>query len=253
MTKTISPPTNCPSCNSILEWINDQLFCKNDKCPAKSSKLVEHFAKTLKIKGLGPKTVEKLSLDSINKIYQIDFNYIEKRLGSSKLAEKLVNEIEKSKDTGLQTLLPAFSIPLFGRSAAEKLCSKIQFLSEIDHNKCREAGQGRKVTDNLIEWLVMTFNGYADLPFSWKTENYRWVAEEDLELVKGTVCISGKLSSYKTKALAKEMLLQNGYIVKDNLTKDVTILVNESGIESAKTKKAQQNNITIINNINDLI
>ena len=165
----------------------------------------------------------------------------------------MVNEIEKSNDTGLQTLLPAFSIPLFGRSAAEKLCSKIEFLHEIDHNKCREAGLGRKVTDNLIEWLVMTFNGYADLPFSWKTENYRWVAEEDLELVKGTVCISGKLSSYKTKALAKEMLLQNGYIVKDNLTKDVTILVNESGIESAKTKKAQQNNITIINNINDLI
>ena len=253
MTKTISPPTNCPSCNSILEWTNDQLFCKNDNCPAKSSKLVEHFAKTLKIKGLGPKTVEKLSLDSINKIYDIDFSYIEKRLGSSKLAEKLVNEIEKSKDTGLQTLLPAFSIPLFGRSAAEKLCSKIQFLSEIDHNKCKEAGLGQKVTDNLIEWLVMTFNGYADLPFSWKTENYRWVAEEDLELVKGIVCISGKLSSYKTKALAKEMLLQNGYIVKDNLTKDVTILVNESGIESAKTKKAQQNNITIINNINDLI
>ena len=31
------------------------------------------------------------------------------------------------------------------------------------------------------------------------------------------------------------------------------ILVNESGIESAKTKKAQNNNITIINNINELI
>ena len=86
MTKTISPPTNCPSCHSILEWTNDQLFCKNDNCPAKSSKLVEHFAKTLKIKGLGPKTVEKLSLDSINKIYDIAFSYIEKRLGSSKLA-----------------------------------------------------------------------------------------------------------------------------------------------------------------------
>ena len=35
------------------------------------------------------------------------------------------------------------------------------------------------------------------------------------------------------------MLLQNGYIVKANLTKDVTILVNESGLASAKTKKAQ--------------
>lgn len=253
MTKTIVPPTNCPSCNSILDWINDQLFCMNDTCSAKNSKQVEHFAKALKIKGLGPKTVEKLDLDSINKIYDIDFNYIEKQLGSSKLAEKLVNEIEKSKSSSLQTLLPAFSIPLFGRSAAEKLCSKIEYLSEINHDVCKEAGLGQKVTDNLMEWLIMTFNQYADLPFSWKVENYRWVAEEDLELVKGTVCISGKLNSFKTKALATEKLQEAGYVVKSSLTKDVTILVNESGIESAKTKKAIQNNIKIINNLNEII
>jgi len=41
--------------------------------------------------------------------------------------------------------------------------------------------------------------------------------------------------------------------VKSNFTKDVNILVNESGIETAKTKKAHDNNITVINNITTLI
>ena len=49
----IVPPTSCPTCASVLELVNDQLFCRNKLCPAQSAKRVEHFAKTLKIKGLG--------------------------------------------------------------------------------------------------------------------------------------------------------------------------------------------------------
>ena len=55
-------PTHCPACNSVLDIVNDQLFCRNPDCPAKSSKRIEHFAKTLKIKGLGKATIEKLDL-----------------------------------------------------------------------------------------------------------------------------------------------------------------------------------------------
>ena len=53
----ILPPTQCPSCDSVLEWVNDQLFCRNRACPAQNSKAVEHFAKTIKIKGLGPAAI----------------------------------------------------------------------------------------------------------------------------------------------------------------------------------------------------
>ena len=70
---------------------------------------------------------------------------------------------------------------------------------------------------------------------------------------KGVVCISGKLTSYKTKAQATEILKQNGYEVKGSLTRDVTILVNESGIESAKTKQARDKGITIITNLLDFL
>ena len=60
--KEIIPPTNCPSCNDELVWEKDQLFCHNTKCSGKTSKKIEHFASTLKIKGLGPRTVDKLQL-----------------------------------------------------------------------------------------------------------------------------------------------------------------------------------------------
>ena len=39
-------PTHCPACNSELDVVNDQLFCRNPDCPAKSSKRIEHFVKT---------------------------------------------------------------------------------------------------------------------------------------------------------------------------------------------------------------
>jgi NAD-dependent DNA ligase len=66
------------------------------------------------------------------------------------------------------------------------------------------------------------------------------------------VCISGKLKSYKTKAQATEYLEKLGYLVKSSLTKDVNILVNESGIESAKTRTAQERGVKIITNLNEI-
>ena len=67
------------------------------------------------------------------------------------------------------------------------------------------------------------------------------------------VCISGKLKSFKTKADATQVLEDFGYEVKSSLTKDVTILVNESGVESLKTKKARENGVTIVTNLFDFI
>jgi len=85
------------------------------------------------------------------------------------------------------------------------------------------------------------------LPFSFKFEK-----PQTTTLTHGVVCISGKLTSYKSKAEAHTVLLGLGYAVKPSLTKDVTILVNESGIESAKTKKARASGVQIITNLLEL-
>ena len=69
--REIVPPTNCPACNSELEFVNDQLFCLEYSCSAKSAKRLEHFAKTLKIKGLGPSTIDRLGLFDYDDIYSL--------------------------------------------------------------------------------------------------------------------------------------------------------------------------------------
>ena len=149
MKQAIQIPDVCPSCGTSLELINDQLFCNNPSCPAKNSKIVEGFTKTLRIKGLGPKTINKLDLEYIEDIYSLTEEFIEERLGSEKIAKKLIHEIGISKNANLQDLLPAFAIPLFGSTASQKLCNTINHIDELTEKRCSEAGLGPKVTTNI--------------------------------------------------------------------------------------------------------
>ena len=242
-------PTHCPACNSELDVVNDQLFCRNPDCPAKSSKRIEHFVKTLSIKGLGKATIEKLDLQDYHEVYSFTEEEIIALLDSERLGAKLFAEIENSKSADLTTLLPAFSIPLIWRSASNKLTKKVSNISEITYEKCIDSGLGPKAASNLTKWLDEVFypNEYDDLPFSFSCEKPK------VSYTKGVVCITGKLKSYPTYAAAQKVLQNYGFETKDNLTKEVTILLNESGIESAKTNKAQSMGITIYDNIKQLI
>ncbi len=72
MKTKIEIPQHCPSCASTLERVKDQIFCRNSSCNAKSVKQVQHYAKIARIKGLGLKTIEKLELDKISDIYDLN-------------------------------------------------------------------------------------------------------------------------------------------------------------------------------------
>ena len=247
MTK-IEAPNNCPSCNSVLEEVNYLLYCRNPSCGEKALKLIEHFAKTLKIKGLGPATIKKLELTGLEELYILDVDQIAEALNSVRLAVKLIGELERSKDAPLNVLLPAFSIPLIGKSATEKLSKVCKDIEEIDYDLCRSAGLGDKASTNLCNWVENEFYQVSLLPFSFEFDT-----PSAVQKVKGVVCISGKLKSFKSKAEANNMLESLGYLTKSSLTKDVTLLVNESGVESAKTKKARDSGVQIINNLLDFI
>ena len=247
---TITPPTNCPCCDSILELVNEQLFCRNTKCPAQWTKKLESFSSTLKIKGLGPSTISKLGVESLPELYELTVSEIQNRIHSEKLAEKLFDELEKSKSSKLVDVLPAFSIPLIGRSASQKLCDTISNIEDISENSCTEAGIGPKASANLVNFMETEFypNRYKDtLPFNWNNKINK------KKEVTGVVCISGKLKSYPTKAHATKVLEQYGFVVKSSLTKECTHLINESGIESAKTQTARDRCVIIISNIKHLI
>ena len=240
----INPPTHCPSCRSTLVWVKDQLYCRSSDCPAQSSKQVEHFAKTLKIKGLGPSTILKLDLVSISDIYDMPLEFLVEELGE-KTATKLFEEIQRSLTEPLNTVLPAFGVPLIGKTATEKLSKIVVDIFEINDYTCKEAGIGPKATENLIAWIRDSFPNYVDIPFSYE------FSKDTRPTGSGVVCISGKLKSYPTKAAAAAVLEGLGYTVKDSLTKDVTILVNESGKETAKTIKAAADGVLIITNLKE--
>lgn len=246
---SIQAPTHCPCCESELVWINHLLYCQNPTCGSQAQKKLEHFAKTLKIKGLGPSSIEKLGIYGIEDVYQLSQERIAECLSSEKLAEKLYAEIQNSKAASLNLVLPAFSIPLIGKTATEKLSKVCNHITEINEETCEKAGLGPKATANLLDWLVRDFYSYYDglLPFDFKFTQTTPVAAQ------GTVCISGKLKSFKTKAEATTALKAAGFDVKSSLTKEVTILINESGIESSKTQKARESGVTIVTNLTQFL
>jgi len=232
-------------------WENHLLYCRNTSCAAQSSKKVEHFAKTLKIKGLGPASIEKLGLTDIDEIYSLSLQSATELLGSEKLAEKLLSEIQNSVKAPLENVLPGFSIPLIGKTASQKLSTICKDITDITRDNCKAAGIGPKATENLMAWLENDFYCFYDgcLPFDFKFSNKATKQVSN----KGVVCISGKLKSFKTKAEATAALTNAGYEVKSSLTKQVTILVNESGIESSKTKQARDAGVIIVTDLNSIL
>jgi len=244
----IEEPTECPSCHYPLEKVNDQLFCRGLACPAQIAKKLEHFAKVLGIKGLGPKTIEKLRLQELTELFYLDSEEVSKILGV-KIATKLLDEIERAKRSDLPTVLESFSIPLFGNTAAKKLCTIVSSIEEISHETCKQAGLGDKVTQNLINWLETDYNELKEfLPFTFSSNT-----RETVNTNAKTVCITGKLKSYKKKADAAGILAAVGYTLVDSVTKSLDYLIDEGDSSSSKREKAVQYGITIITDLNDLL
>ena len=246
MFQSIFAPSHCPSCDSELVWENDLLYCRSPICGEQAYKSVEHFAKTMKIKGLGPASIRKLGWTCPSEIYTSTEESILASLGSEAVTTKLMSEILNSFDAPLERLLPAFGIPLIGNTATRKLSETVSHITEINADTCERAGLGPKATHNLLTWLEENLRFYQEhIPCTWYFSD-----KPSYPVVnKGTVCITGRLKSFKTKAEATEALNNAGYEVKSSLTKQVTHLVNEGGAESAKTRQARDTGVTIVNDL----
>lgn len=241
-------PDTCPCCEYKLDKVNDQLFCRNTACPAQLNKKLEHFAKTLGIKGLGTKSVEKLNIQDITELFYLDRNSVVSALNSEKLADKLLNEIEKAKNADLDTVLASFSIPLIGSTASAKVASVVTHIEEINTETCKKAGLGEKASSNLLAWLATEYLELKEfLPFTFRASSG---TNSD---IKGTICITGKLKSFKTKTEAAKILEELGYKVTETVSKTTLFVVDEENKGSTKRKKADEYGIQIINNLIDFI
>lgn len=243
----ISAPSNCPSCDSALELVKDQLFCRSNKCPAKVGKQLEHYCKTMKIKGMGPKTLEKLGIVSITELYELTEEDLVDTLGE-KIGKKLYIEIEKSKIKDFPTFLAAFSIPLIGTTAASKLGTVINNISNITPTSAKGAGLGDKATESLWSWIEQSwYLEFINLPViqTNKIVATRTDVEKLVDADCITVVITGKLNDFKNRTEAKAYLEGLGFSVTSSVTKKTNYLIDEAERASSSRSKAESYGISI--------
>lgn len=241
----IQIPKNCPCCSYTLELVNDQLFCRNGACSAQLNKKLEHFCKALSLKGFGTRTIEKLNLSDITELFSLTLPQVTEAIGSEKVAVKLLDEIDRVVGADLATLLPSFSIPLIGQTAAKKIAAVVASVDEITEATCRQAGLGEKATANLVQFVQYELPEMREfLPFSFaSTKQSAASADQCL------VCITGKLKTFKTKAAATAALTAAGFVVTETVTQKTAYLVDEENKSSTKRIKADGLGIQIIHNL----
>ena len=233
---------DCPSCSSLLVRIKDQLFCRNTDCEAQNSKRVFNFTKKAKIKGFGEKTLEKLEIVSIPDLYSLGEDDLVSVMGE-KMGVKLLAELEASRTMPLATFLSALSIPLIGRSAADKLVNVISSVEDINLETCKEAGLGGKATTSLVNWIKSEYPNYSsvllDLSVEEKTEN-SVILDANI-----TVCCTGKIKGHTRNSLS-ELMASLGVKVGSSVTGNTQYLICEEYKGSSKEKKAESLEIEII-------
>jgi len=237
----IEIPTECPSCGSKLERVKDQLICRNKDCPAQSDKKLGHFAKALKIKGLGEKTIEKLELSGYEDLFTLEDNPNKDKIGEKNL-KKLVDQIALLNTEGVYVgdLLTAFSIPLAGKATCYKLSDYLKDINDISFYTCKDAGLGDKAATNIVEWWVENSELVSNLPIMIQ---YRYEDEKRGAMLK--VCISGKIPGFTKNTLAT-YLASKGVDVTSSVSRKIDYLIADSeDSNSTKAKKAQSLGIPI--------
>jgi NAD-dependent DNA ligase len=155
---------------------------------------------------------------------------------------------EQQKEIAFRRLHDEMWKPLCRRLRMVEGCDE-QLSKEITQETCKQAGLGEKVTSNLLNWINLEYPEMKEfLPFSFKSSKVKPSNADN-----PTVCITGKLTSFKTKAEATKVLEAAGLIVVESVTKTLKYLIDEEDKGSTKRKKAEEYGVTIVTNLKDFV
>ena len=220
-----------------LRKVGPKLFV-TDVSQHSTIKLLEHFVKTLEIKGLGPASASKMGLEHPADIYQKDDW---RSLGAN--GQKVLAEVERSKTKPYDLVLAALGIPGVGKSAAKLIIKHIPSFNRLREIETVQIhGIGPKTIENILVWLDTNEEWVTELPL--KLEQNQSI---DLEVNSGEdkkICITGKLDM--TRNELADHLEQLGFTVVNTVTKDCYALISAGDISSSKYKKAISSNVKVV-------
>ena len=157
-------PTQCPVCKTELVREEGEAvrYCINPECPSRILEATAHFAGSMDIEGLGYQTIRQMLQKGMIKtgadIYRLTKEDLLQLEGfADRSAEKLLQSIERSKDTTLPRLLIALGIRHVGYTVAVLLgrdLGTIEAIEDASVERLREVeGIGPVVAQSVRDFF----------------------------------------------------------------------------------------------------
>lgn len=263
-------PDKCPVCGAdahvvLSESGTKKLHCSNADCTAKQLKKFARFVSKdgINIDGISEQTVSTFInhgwiRDYADFYHLKDFAYQITSLDGfgKKSVSKLLESIEKSRNTDSRHLLYALSIPLCGFDVAKRLLSKYTFKELMETAKtslfddvfASIDGIGPEKSARFVNWFKDDKN-YLKVSNLLKELDVKEVevAEVGTKCAGQTFVITGDVYHYKNRNELKAYIESQGGKVTGSVSNSTTYLINnDAESQSSKNKKAHQLGISII-------
>ena len=263
-------PDKCPCCGSNVEIHNENgsktLHCMNPDCKAKLLGKLVHFVSknAINIDGLSEQTLQKFIdlgwLNSFRDIYYLS-EYKEEMYKldgfGKKSVDKLLENIEKNRNTTLDRFIYGLCIPLIGRTASKQISKSCangdvgQFVTimSLEGNQpfIGLDGFGKEMCNSIVHWWVHNKYDFYELieEFNFRKPDDDGNVEQVLE--GKTFVITGSLRFYKNRDELVAVIERNGGKVLGSVSSKTNYLINNDiTSNSGKNKKAKELEIPII-------
>lgn len=260
-------PNICPICSGSTKIVKENgtevLICTNPDCKGKLLGKLSHFVSknAINIDGLSEQTLQKFInlgwLNSFRDIYYLSDHKEEmyKLDGfGKKLVGKLLESIEKSRNTTLDRFIYGLCIPLIGRTASKVIVKEFNNQAEEFYDIWYHGYDFTKL-DDFGDAMNNSMKAFI-------REHYRWIAEligefnfresdtngNVKQVLEGkTFVITGSLKAYKNREELVTTIERSGGKVSGSVSAKTSYLINNDVTSaSGKNKKAKDLGIPII-------
>ena len=271
----IEIPTKCPICGVTTEIVKDNesevLICTNPDCRGKLLGQLSNFVgkNAINIDGLSVQTLQKLIdlgwVKSFPDIYHL-FDHKEEMYKldgfGKKSVDKLLDNIQKSRNTELSRFIYALSIPLIGRTASKEIAKACYdditiFIGMIKSNQLYKLvndidGFGDTMLKSLCDYVKLHMSGIEAL-----SEEFIFAKREcnssKSDLSGKTFVITGSLNHYKNRDELISVIESLGGKISGSVSSKTSFLINnDTESNSSKNRKAKELGIPIISESNFL-
>ncbi len=257
-------PTHCPECGEELvrEIGMSDIKCVNPNCPAQLVRHLINFVgrSAMDIKGFGEELIKNLVdegyLKNIADIYDLHIRrdeLIENGIiGREKNTDKLLANIEKSKQNDLWRLLAGLAIPNVGQTSARTILKhipSIEALENASEEELLEIPDIGAITAAAIRTYFASEEN-KNLIMRMKQNGVKMeeeVQEVSEELAGRVYVITGDVNHFKNRSELSAFIESKGGKVTGSVSKKTTVLINNDiASTSGKNKKARELGIPIL-------